>query len=51
MLTTELSGWVQQMSDAMHELQQQQSEAVAKTNGAPDQPDRDATPARAPRGG
>lgn len=50
-LTTELSGWVQQMSDAMHELQQQQSEAVAKTNGAPDQPDRDATPARAPRGG
>jgi hypothetical protein len=36
-LTTELSGWVQQMTDALAKLQDQQSEAAAKVEQQPDE--------------
>lgn len=43
-LSTELTGWVQQMTDAVKELQQQQAEARSKADGDPGQAGADPPP-------
>ena len=48
-LSTELTGWVQQMTDAVKELQEQQAEARSKADGDPGQAGADPPPERAVR--